>query len=147
MAFKNEYIPPVEQETSEFCRSARELLRTGYGKFDRWTVDRERKMVLFRRGGGHSMEAHGEDYWSFVTSSGEVCADTELLSSRTAGEGLVEMTRAISFRGDPSKSPDADTLACIKEALSEYGRWNMFNPEGFERCDLKLIDARTKQVI
>jgi len=52
MAFKNEYVPPLEQETSEFLKKARETLRTGYSKYDAWTVDRERDMVLFRRGGG-----------------------------------------------------------------------------------------------
>lgn len=51
MAFKNEYVPPLEQETSEFLKKARETLRTGYSKYDTWTVDRERDMVLFRRGG------------------------------------------------------------------------------------------------
>jgi len=30
MAFKNEYVPPLEQETSEFLKRAREILRTGH---------------------------------------------------------------------------------------------------------------------
>ena len=52
MAFKNEYVPPLEQETSEFLKKARETLRTGYSKYDAWTVDREKDMVLLFVGGG-----------------------------------------------------------------------------------------------
>jgi hypothetical protein len=40
MAFKNEYVPPLEQESSGFLKKARETLRTGYSKYDAWTVDR-----------------------------------------------------------------------------------------------------------
>lgn len=52
MVFNNEYVLPPEQETSGFLKKAREILRTGYSKYDAWTVDREREMVLLHRGGG-----------------------------------------------------------------------------------------------
>lgn len=51
MVFNNEYVLPPEQETSGFLKKAREILRTGYSKYDAWTVDREREMVLLHRGG------------------------------------------------------------------------------------------------
>lgn len=47
MAFKNEYVLPLDQEeASEFWNKARITLRKGYSKYDMWTVDRERDMVL-----------------------------------------------------------------------------------------------------
>lgn len=58
MTFKNEFVPPLEQETSEFLKKAREILRTGHTNYDQWTVDREREMVLFRRGGGDIARRH-----------------------------------------------------------------------------------------
>ena len=57
MVFKNEYVPPLEQETSEFLKNAREMLRTGYSKYDAWTVDREKDMVLLYVGGGRDLES------------------------------------------------------------------------------------------
>lgn len=53
MAFKNEYVPPQEQETSEFLKQAQKTLKHASAELrSTWTVDRERDMVLFRRGGG-----------------------------------------------------------------------------------------------
>ena len=66
MAFKNEYIPPLEQETSEFFRKAREVLRTGHYKTDDWTVDRENNRVLGRTGCGHEIDDHDEEYWKYL---------------------------------------------------------------------------------
>lgn len=147
MAFKNEYVPPLEQETSEFLKKTRETLRTGYSKYDAWTVDREHDMVLFRRGGGHSMEAKDEDYWSFINVNGEYCCDTDLISKSEVTPEIIAITRRIGFRGDPSNAPDAETLTCIKDALQENSRRYLFNLEHYKRCQLTLIDARTGKEI
>ena len=70
MAFKNEYIPPLEQETSEFLKRARETLRTGYSKYDAWTVDREHDMVLQYVGGGVRWKALISAYGSLLIARG-----------------------------------------------------------------------------
>ena len=145
MTFKNEYIPPLELESSEFLKKVRETLRTGYSKHDKWTVDRERDMVLFRRGGGHSLESHNEDYWSFIDTSGEYCCDTTLLSTRRMSQDEVAITRSIGFRGGTSNVPDAKALDCIKEALREYKDWGVISD--YCRCKLTLIDAITGKEI
>jgi hypothetical protein len=147
MAFKNEYIPPLEQETSAFLKKARETLRTGYSKYDMWKVDRERDMVLFRRGGGHSMEAKDEEYFSFIAVHGEYCCDTDRLAQSKVRPGIVAVTRRIRFRGDPSNAPDAATLMCIKDALQENSRRYLFKLEHYQRCQLTLIDVRTGEEI
>ena len=46
MAFKNEYVPPLEQETSEFFRKAQRALDVMSERRSKWTVDREQEMVL-----------------------------------------------------------------------------------------------------
>lgn len=73
MTFKNEFVPPLEQETSEFFKKAREILRTGHTNYDQWTVDREREMVLFRRGGGIArrlrMKTTGHFLWQAVNTT------------------------------------------------------------------------------
>jgi len=71
MAFKNEYVPPLEQETSEFLKEARETLRTGYNKNDAWTVDRENNRVLDRTGCGHEIDNRDEEYWEYL--DGDEC--------------------------------------------------------------------------
>ncbi|MDO8892010.1 MAG: hypothetical protein Q7V00_09225 [Sulfurimicrobium sp.] len=50
MAFKNEYVLPLEQETSEFFRQTQKTLNAMAERRSKWTVDRERDMVLFRQG-------------------------------------------------------------------------------------------------
>jgi hypothetical protein len=147
MAFKNEYIPPLEQETSEFFKKARETLRTGHSKYDQWTVDRERNMVLFRRGGGHSMESKDEDYWSFIVADREHYVDTEVLAKSEVTPEEIAITYSVSFRGDQSRYPDAQTIACIEQALQERGRTHLFDLDHHKRCHLTLIDATTGKEI
>lgn len=146
MAFKNEYIPPVENETSDFLKSAREILRTGYGSQDRWVVDRDRDMVLFRRGGGHSLESHDEDYWTFLDQSGRYLCDTTLLSKKEISEDEVAIVRSISFQsGGEIKKPDIYIVKIIKEALQEYKDWGV--KSDYEHCSLTLINALTGEEI
>lgn len=146
MAFKNEYIPPLEQEISEFLKNARETLRTGYSKYDAWTVDRERDMVLFRRGGGHSMESKDEDYWNFIDRKGKYYICTTLLSkSETAPEELAITRSFHHMTGGGDSVPHIETLGCIKEALSEYKDWGVISD--YKRCQLTLIDVITGKEI
>ena len=50
MTFKNEYVPPLEQETSEFFSRAQKILSVMAEKRSKWTLDREREMVLVLKG-------------------------------------------------------------------------------------------------
>lgn len=128
MAFKNEYVPPLEQETSEFFKRARDILRTGHKKNDAWTVDRERNQVLFYSGGGHEIDDHDEEYWQFLDGGGRYSFTTKEVSYSLISEGSpkqIALTRDIlSFRGgDQYKGlPDDKTLKQIKEAFLVYGR-------------------------
>lgn len=79
MAFKNEYIPQLEQETSTFLKMAREILHTGYSTYDAWTVDRERDMVLQYVGGGRELESANLGMWKFIDSNGYYSFTTEQL--------------------------------------------------------------------
>lgn len=143
MAFKNEYIPPLEQETSEFLKKARETLRTGYSKYDAWTVDRERDMVLFRRGGGHDLDSANEDYWSFIDRKVSYSFTTWRLSESESSSEEMSITRQI---GLGSSQPDTETIACIKEALREHSRSLLFNLEHYKRVQLTLIDSNGKEI-
>jgi hypothetical protein len=146
MAFKNEYVPPLEQETSEFLKKAREILHTGYSKYDKWTVDRERDMVLLSRGGGHSIEDHNKEIWSFLDQKGKYFICTERLSQTEISPEEIAITRSFSYMtGGDDIAPDAGTIACVKEALREYKDWGVVSD--YQRCQLTLIDARTGREI
>jgi hypothetical protein len=131
MAFKNEYVPPLEQETSEFLKKAREILRTGHKKNDAWTVDRENNRVLKRTGRGHEVDDNDEEYWTFLDGEDRYSFTTKELNYSIVSEGppdKVAMTRDIEkFRGgDPYKGlPDAKTLTLIKEAFDAHGAFCM----------------------
>ncbi|MEW5756030.1 MAG: hypothetical protein AB1810_06970 [Pseudomonadota bacterium] len=98
MTFKNEYIPPLEQETAEFLKKARQILRTGYKKNDAWTVDRENNRVLICSGRGRE-EGYGEEYWQYLDESGRYSFTTEKVHRSLVSEGppkTVAVTRDIS---------------------------------------------------
>jgi hypothetical protein len=145
MTFKNEYIPPIEQETSEFAKQARKTLNTGHSQFDRWTIDREREMVLFKDGSGHSLDSHTEDYWSFISSKAKYSCDTNLISKAEISSDEIAITRSISFRGDPANYPDAETLKCIEAALREYKDWGV--KSDYKNCRLTLLSVLTGKEI
>jgi hypothetical protein len=120
------------------------MLRTGYTKNDRWTADRERDMVLFRRAGRYSQEDHSHDYWSFIDRKGRYYLITELLSRVEISAEEIAITRSFIYsRREQADVPDAESIGYIKEALCERGKWHLFNPEAFKHCQLTLIDART----
>lgn len=147
MAFKNEYIPPLEQETSEFLKNARETMRAGYYERDKWTVDREREMVLKFVSSGHEMESAHQGIWRFMDRKGYYAFTTEELKKQEISPDEIAITYELGlFTGSsPYVLPDAETIACIKEALSEYKDWGVISD--YKRCQLTLIDARTGKEI
>ncbi|MEW5756027.1 MAG: hypothetical protein AB1810_06955 [Pseudomonadota bacterium] len=130
MTFKNEYIPPLEQETSEFLKNARQILRTGHKKDDAWTVDRENNRVLICSGRGRE-ESYDEEYWQYLDESGRYSFTTEKVHRSLVSEGppkTVAVTRDIlHFRGGEAFKglPDAETMQHIKEAFHVYGAYCM----------------------
>ena len=147
MSFKNEFVPLLDQEHSEFFRKVRKSLHTGFTTYDCWTVDRERDMVLFHEGSGHDIESASYDLWAYIDRKGHYVFGTDRLS-RTEGpaQSLVISYRLRGFwGGNRYSTPDAATLASIKEALRESSRWYLSNPEAFTRCELTLVDGSTGQ--
>ena len=146
MAFKNEHVLPLEQETSEFFRKAQKTINVTYEIRSQWTIDRERDMALVHRGGGHSMEDYNEENWSFLDRKGLYYINTERLSQSVISPEEIAITRSIYFMtGGSDIVPDAETIACIKEALHEFKDYGVISD--YNRCRLTLIDARTKKEI
>lgn len=143
MAFKNEYVPPLEQETSEFFKRAREILRTGYSQYDAWVVDRERNEVLKYLGGGHELESAHLGIWRFLDQKGFYAFTTEELKQQEVSPDEIAITYKLGpFTGSqPYGMPDVGTLQHIKEALQEYKRRHLFDLEHYKRCQLTLIDG------
>ncbi|MEW5756028.1 MAG: hypothetical protein AB1810_06960 [Pseudomonadota bacterium] len=142
MTFKNEYIPPLEQETSEFLKKARQILRTGHKKNDAWTVDRENNRVLIRSGRGRE-EGYGEEYWQYLDESGRYSFTTMEQHYSLISEGppkKVAMIRDISsFRGGEAFKglPDAETMQRIKEAFDVHGAFCMASKD--DECQHTLL--------
>ena len=150
MTFKNEYIPPIEQETSGFLKTARETLRTGYSKFDSWAVDRDREMVLIRMGGGRrEIGDYNSDLWGWIDHGGYYVFSMEQVSRVEVSPQEVAITYRLKdfWQGERYSVPSTETIACIKEALHTDGTSYLFNPEAFKRCLLTLIDSATGQEI
>ena len=143
MAFKNEYIPPLEQETSEFLKKARETLRTGHYQNDAWTVDRESNRVLKRTGKGHEIDDRDEEYWEFIDGSNRYSFTTKNVNYSRVSEGPPErtkMTRDILhfWSGDLySGFPDERTIQFIKEAFRVYGAYCIASKD--EECQHTLL--------
>lgn len=143
MTFKNEYVPPLEEETSAFLKVAREVLNTGHNKYDEWTVDRARKIALFRTGSGRE-DAKGQEYWIFLVSSEKYRITTNLVSKENVSSSQISMTMSFSFaQGNSYGAPNDETVKLLKEALEEHGRWHLFNPKAYDQVDLVLLNART----
>jgi hypothetical protein len=107
----------------------------------KWTVDRERDMVLFRSGGGHSLESAGEDYWGFLDRNRKYSFTTWLLSKSEISSEEIAITRQIGFE---SSQPDAETISCIREALLEHKDWGVISD--YEHAQLTLIDCDGKEI-
>jgi hypothetical protein len=127
MAFKNEYVPPLEQETSEFFKRARETLHIGYNKNDAWTVDRESKRVLSRTGCGHEIDDRDEEYWEYLDGDDCYGFTTKELNYSLIEEGppkKIAITRDILyFKGGAAYKgiPEAKIIQRIKDAFQVHG--------------------------
>lgn len=144
--------PSATLKTQERCHGVQERMHTAAGTGSvgvleegkeniahwLWQIrhvkgDRVSDMVLFRRGGGYSMEAGDEAYCSLIAVHGQYCCDTDRLAQSEARPGIVAITHRIRSRRAPSHAPDA---ARKQQALPvQAGR--------DKRCQLSLIDART----
>ncbi len=141
MAFTNEYVPPVEQESSEFFRQARKTLSVMAEMRSKWTVDREREMALVNEGSGRELESANHNLWSFLDRKGFYVFSTEQLSKIEVSPDEVAISRRLNgfWAGERYSQPDKDTLARIKEALREYNDWGVVSD--YKRCQLTLIDS------
>lgn len=145
MAFKNEYIPPVQQETSEFLKKARETLRTGHKKNDAWTVDRENDRVLFYSGCGHEIDDHDEEYWQYLDANDRYSFTTKRVERKVIAAGppkIIALTRDIlHFWGGELYSglPGEQTLQHIREAFQVYGAYCMSSMD--EECQHTLLGS------
>jgi hypothetical protein len=141
MTFKNEYIPKLEDEASEFLRNARKKLNVGQSAYDKWTVDRTSNAVLVRVGAGRD-EAATDDYWRFLNQKDAYAFTTTLLESEEVSASCIYIKRSIGFReiSGLDDIPDAATSASIKDALAEYKDLSAVSK--YESCDLVLVDAQ-----
>ncbi len=140
MSFKNEYIPPLEQETSEFLRKARIALNVGFSVHEMWTVDRSNDMVLVRTGAGSQRESANHEYWRFIDSRGTYAFTTGLVSKQAAGKTvLIERTIGFSQLAGLDDTPDGTTIERIKAALIVYKDSSMMSR--YDICELVLKNA------
>ena len=145
MAFKNEYVPPLEQETSEFFRRAQKTLNVTSERRSKWTADRERDMALVREGRGHSLDSANENYWGFIDCKGTYSFTTWLLSESEISSEEISITRQIGFKAwEGVSDPDVETIAFIKEALREHKDYGVISD--YKRCQLTLIDSNGKEI-
>lgn len=143
MSFKNEYVPPLEQETSEFFRKARELLRTGHYKNDAWTVDRANNRVLKRTGRGHEIDDRDQEYWEYLEGDSRYAFTTKEVVYRLVSDGppkKIAVTRDILYfmGGKLSEgTPDQQVIKRIEEAFQVHGGHCMASQE--EECQHTLL--------
>lgn len=174
MPFKNEFVPTLDRQLEScFFASARTTLRVGHIKYDRWTIDHERELVLKHSGSGRELESAKQDYWEFIDCKGRYDFTTEELSRvvfvstdprqgtgapipqdfwefiRLEDRDLAQAEVAITYKllrfwgGNGCSLPDLDSILCIKQALCEYGRWWLFEPDALRGCQVTLIDGST----
>lgn len=146
MTFKNEYVPPLEQETSEFFSRAQKILTVMAEKRSKWTVDREREMVLVLEGSGREIEDANHDLWGFIDRKGYYVFSTDRLSKTEVSLEEIAITYKIRgfWQGAQYSSPDTKTIACIKEALRERKDWGLLSD--YKTCRLTLIDSNGKEI-
>jgi len=147
MTFKNEYVPPLEQETSEFFKQAQKSLNVMAEVRSKWTVDRKREMVLLNKPIRRELESANSDLWGFIDTRGYYVFSTERLSKTEVSPEELAITYRLEgfWEGDRYSTPDATSLACIKEALQEYKDWGVISD--YRRCQLTLVDGRTGKEI
>ena len=146
MAFKNEYVPPLEQEISSFFSRAQKILNVMAEKRSKWTVDREREMLLVLKGSGREIEDANHDLWGFIDRKGYYVFSTDRLSKTEVSLEEIAITYKIRgfWQGAQYSSPDTKTIACIKEALRERKDWGLLSD--YKTCQLTLIDSNGKEI-
>jgi hypothetical protein len=143
MAFKNEYIQPLDQETSDFFKQARKTLRTGNNRSDSWTVDRETNRVLFCSGRGHERDDSDDEYWDYLDETGHYSFTTTRILIDRLSEGPSEkwvVTRDIKkFWGhSPYKGlPEMKSLKDLKFAFEVYGPFGISSND--DECQHTLL--------
>jgi hypothetical protein len=147
MAFKNEYVLPLEQETSEFFKKAQKTLNVMAERRSKWAVDREREMALAHLGSGRELESADQDFWAFVDQRGVYEFDTRRLHKQEVSTEEIAITYELKrfWAGAGRSVPGATSLAFIKEALREYKDWGVISD--YKRCQLILIDGRNGREI
>jgi hypothetical protein len=149
MAFKNEYIPPIEQETSEFAKQARKTFNKGHSKFDRWTIDRERQIALIHIGSGRKDPGDSNaELWELVDEDGYFVFSMDRIAYVKMNSDHVSITyKLLGFwAGERYSKPSEKTFHRIKEALVEHGKSYMFEMYAYKSCDLKFINSMKGEV-
>lgn len=119
MAFVNEYIPPIEQETSEFFMQARKTFHKS-STLESWTVDRQNERALNWSHSGRSYETRNEVIWDYIDNTGRYSFGTRLLSQEELSPSEIALTLEVYlvWAGDPHAGmPSKETWTYIKEAL------------------------------
>lgn len=142
MTFKNEHVPKREDETSTVLQTIRTRLRLGFLSTDKWTVDRERELVLVRTGRGNDIESKHDEYWSYFEFGNHYRLHTELLDSYEISKTIICMKRRMAFgAGDGfAGEPDNATLLRIKEALTVYKDYGVIS--AYESAEIVLVNHK-----
>lgn len=140
MPFTNELILPEDQEKSQFAVHAAKQLNLPANGYNKWTIDRDRKLALHRsRSGGNDPDSYNHDQWDWISESNRCWFTTNITHQEEISETRIRITRTISFPSTPHYSrPDANTISRIKEALIEYKDSGMHSK--YKECTLTLIE-------
>ena len=137
MAFQNEYVPKLEAQTSEFLRTARTELRLGFVASDKWTVDRDRELVLVRTGRGSDIDSQNEEYFTFLWGRRKYRFHTTVLETRPLTPQHLHIARSIRFVVSPDLAgPTPEVIDLVKEALTVYKDFGVISQ--YQSCDLVL---------
>ena len=139
MAFKNEYIPPIEQETSELFMQARQIFNKS-STLESWTVDRENNRVLNWSHSGHDFESRNDEVWDYIDSTGRYSFGTRLDFHKVLSSQEISMIRTIYLVWEGSHiagMPSKGTWLHIKEALE--ARKDFGVQSKYSTCKLTLI--------
>ena len=126
-----------------FVKSARDMLRKGYGVWDKWTIDHEREAVLVYSHGG-SQDAPNDCGWGFIDTRGHYeISTTELSRVELSPQELAVTFQIKYYMGGHGRSvPGRESLVLFKEALNEYHRYYLFNFDRYPRRQIKLFEPK-----
>ncbi len=141
MTLRNEFVPTLEEERSEFFRIARAKFCLGFVPSDKWTVDRSKDRVLLLAGRGHDIDSKDEEYWRYLDETGEYRFMTKLLESWEISKTRVHLKRSIRFNGGFELADPTDIIIQrIQDALTVCKDYGVISR--YESCDLELISAK-----